>query len=78
MEFQECFEQFTPESRVLDVGCGIGDLSAEMSKRVPNGYNGVGGPTGNEFRHFGKRNSTRIFSSSMPAQKGLIGPISSG
>jgi len=37
MEFQECFEQFTPESRVLDVGCGIGDLSAEMSKRVPLG-----------------------------------------
>jgi len=36
-KFQDCFARFTPQSRILDVGCGIGDLTAEMSKQVPLG-----------------------------------------
>ncbi|MBX3167579.1 MAG: methyltransferase domain-containing protein [Candidatus Eremiobacteraeota bacterium] len=37
MDFQECFQHFQPDSRILDVGCGIGDLSSQMARCVPQG-----------------------------------------
>lgn len=37
LQFQHCFDRFKPTARVLDVGCGAGDLTAEMARRVPLG-----------------------------------------
>lgn len=37
LQFQHCFDRFSPTARVLDVGCGAGDLTAEMARRVPLG-----------------------------------------
>ena len=37
LQFQHCFDRFLPTARVLDVGCGAGDLAAEMARRVPLG-----------------------------------------
>ena len=37
LQFQQCFDRFFPTARVLDVGCGAGDLTAEMARRVPLG-----------------------------------------
>lgn len=37
-EFKDCFAKFWPEARVLDVGCGGGNITAEISHLVPSGY----------------------------------------
>ena len=35
--FQDCFPRFPAHARILDVGCGIGDLTSEMAQYVPQG-----------------------------------------
>ena len=35
--FEDCFRRFPPDARILDVGCGIGELTAQMAQRVPAG-----------------------------------------
>ena len=35
--FQDCFQRFPANARILDVGCGIGDLTSEMAQCVPQG-----------------------------------------
>lgn len=36
-KYQQCFDRFSPDSRILDIGCGVGDLTARMAKKAPQG-----------------------------------------
>jgi ubiquinone/menaquinone biosynthesis C-methylase UbiE len=37
-DYKDFFRRFKPDARILDVGCGFGDITAEISQRVPLGF----------------------------------------
>lgn len=37
-DFRDCFQRLGPDARILDVGCGVGHLTAEISRLAPEGF----------------------------------------